>query len=281
MYRSHMVHSISATRGTATAHAALLVVIIIHLLTEKRALVDRSTMHRYRAIAFTIESLPVRPSQPRVLSRHASQQRALHAPCAQFPRIRSSTAVVRSRRVMATKTSPADSTKGKDTEDVLDTASGKSGTPSPWTASEVWDVEGGPAVKSSASATEVPKALNEADVTIPFTDGERDALPSETKILSDYDNILSQRSHRHFGYPYNLQYDHEELFPFMQYSINNLGDPFIPSNYGVHSREFEVAVIDFFAQLWKIDKPDYWGYVTTCGTEGNLHGAPTHSTSFL
>jgi hypothetical protein len=55
-------------------------------------------------------------------------------------------------------------------------------------------------------------------------------------------------------------------------SINNLGDPFVPSNYGVHSRQFEVAVIDFFANLWKIDKSDYWGYVTTCGTEGNLHG---------
>ena len=25
-------------------------------------------------------------------------------------------------------------------------------------------------------------------------------------------------------------------------------------------------------QLWKIPKDDYWGYVTTCGTEGNLHG---------
>ena len=31
-------------------------------------------------------------------------------------------------------------------------------------------------------------------------------------------------------------------------------------------------MVAFFAKLWKIDKPDYWGYVTTCGTEGNLHG---------
>ena len=54
-------------------------------------------------------------------------------------------------------------------------------------------------------------------------------------------------------------------------SINNLGDPFVSSNYGVHSREFERAVIDFFAGLWKIEKCQYWGYVTTCGTEGNLH----------
>ena len=58
----------------------------------------------------------------------------------------------------------------------------------------------------------------------------------------------------------------------MRYSINNLGDPFVPSNYGVHSRQFEVAVVDFFAKLWKAPEDDYWGYVTTCGTEGNLHG---------
>lgn len=44
------------------------------------------------------------------------------------------------------------------------------------------------------------------------------------------------------------------------------------SNYAVHSRPFELAIIDFFARLWKIEKPNYWGYVTTCGTEGNLHG---------
>jgi len=30
-------------------------------------------------------------------------------------------------------------------------------------------------------------------------------------------------------------------------------------------------VIDFFASIWKIPSGDYWGYVTTCGTEGNLH----------
>eukprot|EP00593_Proboscia_inermis_P006575 CAMPEP_0171322086 /NCGR_PEP_ID=MMETSP0816-20121228/114740_1 /TAXON_ID=420281 /ORGANISM="Proboscia inermis, Strain CCAP1064/1" /LENGTH=354 /DNA_ID=CAMNT_0011820475 /DNA_START=138 /DNA_END=1201 /DNA_ORIENTATION=+ len=34
----------------------------------------------------------------------------------------------------------------------------------------------------------------------------------------------------------------------------------------------ECSVIDFFAKLWKIPEDEYWGYVTTCGTEGNLHG---------
>lgn len=41
-------------------------------------------------------------------------------------------------------------------------------------------------------------------------------------------------------YPYNLDFDFSALEGLQRYSINNLGDPFIESNYGVHSREFEV-----------------------------------------
>jgi glutamate/tyrosine decarboxylase-like PLP-dependent enzyme len=31
-----------------------------------------------------------------------------------------------------------------------------------------------------------------------------------------------------------------------------------------------VDVLDWFARLWEIE--DYWGYITSGGTEGNLHG---------
>jgi len=54
-----------------------------------------------------------------------------------------------------------------------------------------------------------------------------------------------------------------------------LGDPFVDSNYGVHSREFEVAVLEWFAKMWSLPKEEMWGYVTNCGTEGNLHGILT------
>jgi len=103
-------------------------------------------------------------------------------------------------------------------------------------------------------------------------DSSRSLLPSETEILDAYDHLMQRQSSIHFGYPYNLMYNHEEIYPFMRYSINNLGDPFVPSNYGVHSRQFECAVIDFFSHLFKAEPDELWGYVTTCGTEGNLHG---------
>lgn len=91
-----------------------------------------------------------------------------------------------------------------------------------------------------------------------------------TSVLEKYKYELKTRTYHHLGYPYNLDYDYKVLHGLVNYSINNLGDPFIPSNYGVHSRPFEVAVIKWFADLWKLN--EYWGYVTACGTEGNLHG---------
>eukprot|EP00299_Pterocystis_sp_00344_P007023 c2068_g1_i1.p1 GENE.c2068_g1_i1~~c2068_g1_i1.p1 ORF type:complete len:486 (+),score=71.88 c2068_g1_i1:42-1499(+) len=140
----------------------------------------------------------------------------------------------------------------------------KTGSSSPWAVFDGWGVTNLQPPQHDLSLLEPESVL------IPFD--EKVELPSETEILSAFDKLLMSRSSHHFGYPYNLNYNHEELFPFMKYSINNLGDPFVTSNYGVHSRMFELAVIDFFARLWKIPKGDYWGYVTTCGTEGNLHG---------
>ncbi len=88
------------------------------------------------------------------------------------------------------------------------------------------------------------------------------------KILDDFEEYIKDRTKYHFGYPYNLEFEYKELSRFFKYSINNLGDPFDESNYGVHSRKFELEILNFFSKLWKIK--DYWGYVTNSGTEGNL-----------
>ena len=92
------------------------------------------------------------------------------------------------------------------------------------------------------------------------------------EVLELYESKLKEKTFYHLGYPYNLEYDYEDLNALQKYSINNLGDPFIESNYAVHSKEFELAVLEWFARLWKIDDGDYWGYITNCGTEGNLYG---------
>ena len=148
-----------------------------------------------------------------------------------------------------------------------------------------------------------------------------------TAVLESYRDKLTERTANHMGYPYNLDFDYGALAGLERFSINNLGDPFIESNYGVHSREFEVrrrkllvvhaahvlwlrqddahnfhctayrqnwvhthsmlshlpvaddgvqiGVLNWFAKLWEIESEDMWGYVTNCGTEGNLHGILT------
>ena len=91
---------------------------------------------------------------------------------------------------------------------------------------------------------------------------------NKNKILDEFEEYIKDRTKYHLGYPYNLDFEYKDLSRFFKYSINNLGDPFNASNYGVHSRKFELEILEFFSQLWKID--DYWGYVTNSGTEGNL-----------
>lgn len=151
----------------------------------------------------------------------------------------------------------------------------KAGTPSPWAVFDAWGA-GSDFGDNSHDPLSPEEEFKLSDESVRISDrGEHlnanGAVASETDILEAYDKYLQQRSSVHFGYPYNLMYDHSELFNFMKYSINNLGDPYVPSNYSVHSRQFERAVIDFFARLWKADEDSYWGYVTTSGTEGNLH----------
>ncbi|KAK6938290.1 Pyridoxal phosphate-dependent decarboxylase [Dillenia turbinata] len=111
--------------------------------------------------------------------------------------------------------------------------------------------------------------VTEPEANDEFT-GDKDAYMAG--VLARYRRTLIERTKYHLGYPYNLDFDYGSLAQLQHFSINNLGDPFIESNYGVHSRQFEVGVLDWFARLWEIEKNDYWGYITNCGTEGNLHG---------
>ncbi len=90
--------------------------------------------------------------------------------------------------------------------------------------------------------------------------------------LSDFLSELKEKSYFHAGYPFNLSHDYDALSSFLKFTLINLGDPFIESNCGIDSRRFEKEVLDIFANLYKLPEDDYWGYVTSGGTEGNLYG---------
>ena len=55
-------------------------------------------------------------------------------------------------------------------------------------------------------------------------------------------------------------------------SLNNVGNPRTTSPYSLNTYKFENEVIDYFAPLYGFKEGDYWGFVTSSGTDGNQHG---------
>ena len=83
---------------------------------------------------------------------------------------------------------------------------------------------------------------------------------------------IRKKTQDFLGYPVSKDFDYSELTPFFHYPLNNLGDPFVDSTYAVDSREMEKEVVQFFAEMFRAPKNDWWGYVTNGGSEGNLYG---------
>lgn len=107
----------------------------------------------------------------------------------------------------------------------------KSGTPSPWAVFDAW---GASNIHDTSLTPEEERLISNQSVAIPLDENDRKQLPNESDILHAYDKLMQGKSSVHFGYPYNLMFDFTELAQFMKYSINNLGDPFVPSNYGTY-----------------------------------------------
>jgi len=83
---------------------------------------------------------------------------------------------------------------------------------------------------------------------------------------------LTERRETFVGYPCTADLDYHELDRFLNFPLNNVGDPFKDGTYGLHTHEFEREVILWFAELLHASEDDIWGYVTNGGTEGNLYG---------
>ena len=96
----------------------------------------------------------------------------------------------------------------------------------------------------------------------PLTQRRIDSLYADLKELS-----IDQ-----LGYPTNQNFDYSPLYPFLQLSVNNVGDPFHDSNFRINTHEIEREVIAIFANLMHQDPDETWGYVTSGGTEGNMYG---------
>ena len=101
------------------------------------------------------------------------------------------------------------------------------------------------------------------------------AATSPAEIQGRLDGLLNrirEAADHQVGYPTNQTFDYTPLLPFLDYALNNVGDPFHDSNYWSNTHEFEREVIAHFARLLRIPPDDAWGYVTSGGTEGNMYG---------
>ena len=85
---------------------------------------------------------------------------------------------------------------------------------------------------------------------------------TSTENLNALMNDLNITNELLIGYPVAKDFDFSELYPSLKYVINNVGDPFIESTYKVQTHKTEREVIVFFAQLFRANPEDYWGYVT-------------------
>ncbi|MEM7351891.1 MAG: histidine decarboxylase [Acidobacteriota bacterium] len=103
-------------------------------------------------------------------------------------------------------------------------------------------------------------------------------VPGPLLRSSSLDDLLSflaqdfSASFRHrIGFPDNLACDFGDLERFWRHTLVNVGDPFTSTLYQVKTFSVERKCIEWFAELYNVE--DCWGYVTSCGSEANLHGA--------
>lgn len=91
-------------------------------------------------------------------------------------------------------------------------------------------------------------------------------------ILKEYSKKLELTQDTFLGYPQNQAFSYNILYKynFFDMCINNPGDPFTDSTYKISSRYFEKEVIKYFSKKFFLE--NYWGYITSCGTEGILYG---------
>ncbi|MEO0527571.1 MAG: histidine decarboxylase [Bacteroidota bacterium] len=107
---------------------------------------------------------------------------------------------------------------------------------------------------------------------------------ADTEIRLSY--FLAEQiknSTTYFGYPEvpeNNDLSILGISSLAKLHLNNAGDPWVHGNAKMHTKQFEQEALDFVADIYGIKK-NYWGYITSGGTEGNLYGMYTSRDYFL
>ena len=95
---------------------------------------------------------------------------------------------------------------------------------------------------------------------------------ADQQRLDDLYETMRDEAETFIGYPCNAIFDYSPLFRFLGFPLNNVGDPFVPSNFHLNTHRFECEVLEVFRELTHAPADSFWGYVTSGGTEGNIYG---------
>ncbi len=102
----------------------------------------------------------------------------------------------------------------------------------------------------------------------------RESCPLHKRLDDHYAKVADYRDS--IGYPANLALEYlQPLQRFLLLPFNNIGAP-VPATIGrvsvLSTTDYETEVIRFIARLYDLkDEEDYHGYMTSGGTEANLH----------
>lgn len=105
-----------------------------------------------------------------------------------------------------------------------------------------------------------------------ITSAESGLSAEDQRRLDDLYAMIQREAATFVGYPCNAVFDYSPLYRFLGHPINNVGDPFVPSNFHLNTHEFEREVLGIFRELTHAPADSFWGYVTSGGTEGNMYG---------
>ena len=105
---------------------------------------------------------------------------------------------------------------------------------------------------------------------------EKEDREYAAKVDEYYARNLMRRKYM-FGYPANMEnYSYTTSYlrhlESKMYLMNNCGDPYQKGNYGMDSKSTEKKIIALVAENFGIEDGEYWGYITSGGTESNFWG---------
>src|SRR5215204_3396520 len=99
-----------------------------------------------------------------------------------------------------------------------------------------------------------------------------DTDPAVQVVLDELSERLESVLPTNIGFPAASDVDYSPLSRFFdRHLLNNLGDPFTDGAYPQHTKNLEVSVVTFVADLMRAPADDRWGYVTSGAGEGNLY----------